>query len=109
MRSDWGYSNEEQRLLEKARRYHSLRSDCEILNRAMAVLTHFEGGKTEVERVEATVRERMLELKPVLKQEITCDACWGARREGHGETCSRCNGDGTIPVYLHAHPPAGER
>lgn len=109
MSDTWRYEAEDQKTIEKVRRYHSLRSDCEILNRAMAVLDHFEGDKRSVEETEALVRTRMLELKPAMKTEIKCDSCWGARREGHGERCGRCGGSGTIPAYLHVCPPAGER
>jgi hypothetical protein len=101
---DWRYigsDNDDDKKVKAGREYQELEGHVAIIRKAATLLGHYDMEKdTVVTHLEKQLVAKMKKLAPNLNEQILCDGCWGARREGHGESCGRCNGRGTIPVWL---------
>ena len=107
MSDDWRYMGDpNEQALKDGRRYMQLNNHITTLSTAIKLLENYEEPKDPhlgygpVTHLLEKLKERREKLKPQLKVMITCDGCWGARREGHGERCGRCGGSGEISVRL---------
>lgn len=102
---EWERSREERELLEQARTFGQLYSDLRVVHAAQKIAARYSCA--DLASLAVTLRKQMVELRDILNTLIVCDACGGAGREGHGESCGRCNGARKVRLWLAAglEPP----
>lgn len=100
MTDDWRYKGDDARAVRAGREYMEVCKDLDAFDTAADLLLKYSEHPTVLDNVRKRLCDRMDVLNPELNGKVVCDSCWGARREGHGERCGRCGGDGQISVGL---------